>query len=470
MAKYTEEEIKEYISGLMERSRKAQAIMEKYSQEQVDMIVAAIAYGMTRDDVCDELARLALDETKMGDYKSKVGKINKKVKGVFYEIKKMKSVGIVEEFPEKGLRRIVKPVGVVGALVPSTQPEMIPIVKTLFALKSRDSVIFCPHPSGKVTTMRTVDMMRGILKKYGAPEDLLICAEKISVAVTAEVMRQCDLIVATGGKAMVEAAYSSGTPAIGVGAGNACLVVDDSADLEKAAYNTLLSKTGDLAAGCSCDNSLIIFDKVYNKMLEELKKQGGYLCTAEEKAKVQKAIFPNWPENHVLNRYIVARPVSAIGELAGINFPESTKFIMVEESGSGADYPLSGEKMCLTLAVYRCTDIDDAICIVNSNQAYSGAGHSCGIYSTNDDNITKFALETRTTRCNVNLANSIANTGDWGSGHPATCALGCGTWGGNITSENIQLKHFMNNTWLAVPIPPVVPTDEDLFGDIEFLS
>ena len=456
---------KVYVQELVERARKAQAIANNYSQEKVDELVAAIAYGTTREEIKVELAELALKETRLGDYPSKMIKIDKKVKGVYRDIKNEKTVGVVEELKDRGLLRIAKPVGVVGALIPSTQPEMLPITKALFAIKARNAVIFCPHPRGKATTLRTTEIMRDILKKHGAPEDLLICVENISEAMTREVMQQCDLVVATGGAGMVKAAYSSGTPAYGVGAGNACLLADETCDIQKSAHNTMVSKTGDLAAGCSCDNSLIIVESIYDDMLAALKAEGGYLCNQEEKAKVQKALFPNWPNDHILNRDIVARPVNVIAELAGIEIPEGTKFIMVEESGSGADYPFSGEKMSLILAVYKCKDVDEGIEIVNKNHAYSGAGHSCGIYSKNDDNILKFALATRTTRCNVNLPNSVANTGDWGVGYPFTGSLGCGTWGGNIASENIVLKHYMNNTWVARPIEAVIPTDEELFAD-----
>lgn len=456
----------EYVAGLIQRARKAQAVADTYSQEKVDELVQAIAYRVTREDVKVELAALALKESELGDYESKLGKIEKKIKGVYRDIRHQKSVGVIEEFPERGLRRIAKPVGVIGALIPSTQPEMLPMTKALFGIKARNALVFCPHPRGKKTTIRTTEIMRKVLEEHGAPADLLICCEEVSVAITNEVMKQCNLIVATGGAGMVKAAYSSGTPAYGVGAGNACLVVDDTADLKDAAHKTMLSKTGDLAAGCSCDNSLIIFSNIYDKMIAELKTQGGYLCNAEEKAKIQKALFPEWPANHVLNRDVVARSAATIAQIAGITVPEETKFIMVEETGSGEEYPLSGEKMCLVLTVYRCKDLDDGIRIVNANHAYSGAGHSCGIHSHSEDNILKFALATHTSRCNVNLPNSWANTGDWGSGYPFSGSLGCGTWGGNIASENITLKHYLNNTWIAMPIPPIIPTDEDLFGNL----
>jgi len=456
-----------YVKDLVDRTRKAQAVINDYTQEQVDELVGAIAYGMSRPEVVHELAELALNETKLGDYDSKVGKVNKKVRGVYHEIKNVKTVGVVDENPAKGMRKIAKPVGVIGALIPSTQPEMLPITKALFGIKARNALVFCPHPRGKVTTIRTTELMRDILAKYNAPQDLLVCCDQVSIAVTDEVMKQTDLVIATGGAGMVKAAYSSGTPAFGVGAGNAILLCDDTADLKASAKNTMISKTGDLAAGCSCDNSIIIFENVYDAMIAELKNVGGYLCNAEEKAKVQKALFPNWPADHILNRDIVASPIENITKLAGINVPEGTRFIMVEETGSGHDHPFSGEKMSLVLAVYKCKDLDDGIRILNACHAYSGAGHSCGIYSKNDENILKFALATKTTRVNVNMPNSVVNTGDWSAGHPMTGSLGCGTWGGNIVSENIVLKHYMNNTWLSMPITPVIPTDEELFGDLK---
>ena len=464
------EEIKEmnyeeYVAAYVERARKAQAVINGYTQEQVDHLTAVIAYEMTRPDVEDELARLALEESELGDYDSKVAKIEKKVKGMYMEIKHEKTVGIVEEIPERGMRRIKKPVGVIGSLIPSTQPEMIPITTALCTIKSRNAVIMSPHPRGKKTTYRTVEIMRQLLKKHGAPEDILQCLDTVKVAITNELMKQSDLVIATGGAGMVKAAYSSGTPAYGVGAGNAVMAVDDSADLQDAAHKIMLSKTADLAAGCSCDNALVIFENIYDDMIAALKAEGGYLCKPEEHDKIQAAIFPEWPANHNLNRDIVAKPIDVIAGLADIQVPEGTKFIMVEETGSGVDFPLSGEKLCLVLTVYKCRDIDGAIARVNANHAYSGAGHSCGIYSNNQENIVKFALETHTCRVNNNLPNSVVNTGDWNAGHPFSPSLGCGTWGGNITSENIQLKHYMNDTWLATGISRPVPTDEELFGD-----
>ena len=468
MAKRTSEETTAYIAGLVERAKKAQAILNDYTQEQVDKLAAKIAYEMTRLPVRQELADLALEETELGDIPSKLAKIETKVKGVWTEIKDEKTVGIVERDEEHGMVRIKKPVGVIGALIPSTQPEMIPITSTVMGIKSRNATVFAPHPRGKKTTMTAVNMMREHLKAAGCPEDAIICIEpeELSVEATQELMRQADLVIATGGAGMVKAAYSSGTPAYGVGAGNAVMVIDDTADLKDAAHKIMLSKTGDLAAGCSCDNALVIYDDIYDDMIAALKAEGAYLAQGkEEHDKIQKAIFPTWPADHNLNRSTCAKPIKTIADIAGITIPDDTKFILVEETGTGFDYPLSGEKLCMVATVYKVSNLDEAIQKVNDIHAYSGAGHSCGIYSNHQENVEKFALNTKTVRVNNNLPNSIVNTGSWLSYHPFSPSVGCGTWGGNIYSKNITIECYMNDTWLVTGRDRKVPTDEELFAD-----
>lgn len=460
----SEKDIKMYVAELVARARTAQKIAEKYTQEQVDRLAGAVCYEIYHDkDLIREIAEFAMEETELGDVPSKIGKVTGKCRAMWYDVKNVKTVGITEEIPEKGLVKISKPVGVIGSLVPSTQPEMHPIVQTVNALKARDAIIFAPHPRGKRTSTKMVEVIRGILKKYHAPEDLVICIPEPSVEVTNELMHQSDLVIATGGQPMVRAAYSSGRPAFGVGAGNANIVIDSSADLAEAATKIKNSKTFDLAAGCSCDNAVIIMEDVYDKMLEEFAKVGAYMVNAEEKEKLLHTIWPTWPNNHVINRDVVAKPAQFIADLAGIQVPENTCILLAEETGSGEQHPFSGEKMCVTIAIYKAKDMDDAIRIVNANLEYSGAGHSCGIYSKTPENIEKYALSTYTTRVTVNLPNALTNTGSWVCGMPATSSLGCGTWGGNICSENITLKHYMNNTWVIREIPNFEPTDEELW-------
>lgn len=458
-------EVSAYVSNLMERARTAQRVAEGFSQEKVDELAAAITWEIVANDaLVQELAEFSYNECRLGDIASKFAKVSIKCRGVYYDVKGVKTVGIVEEIPSRGLSRITKPVGVIGSLVPSTQSEMHPIVQAIFAVKARDAIIFSPHPRGKLTTLKTVNLLRAVMKKYDAPEDLFISIEDPSVPKTNELMKQCDLVIATGGQPMVHAAYSSGTPAYGVGAGNAIIVVDSSADLADAAAKIKASKTFDLAAGCSCDNSLVIDHTVYEPMLRELKKVGAHLLTTEEKEKLKKTIWPNWPEDHVINRDIVASSIENITQLAGLTVPADTCLLLVEESETGEASPFSGEKMSLVTTVYTSSDITDAIRIINENHAYSGAGHSCGIYSKDPAHVEKVALETYTTRVVVNQAQAATNTGSWTSGMPFTSSLGCGTWGGNIASENIVLKHYMNNTWVIREIPDRKPSDEELFS------
>lgn len=452
---------KTYIQELVARARRAQAEAEHFSQEKVDTLSRALGWAMVKESNIKEIAELCVKETRMGTYEAKLAKLNKKVRGVLSDINPLKTVGVVEELPELGIRRLAKPVGVVGSLIPTTQPEMCPATQAMLAVKGRNAIIFSPHPRSKKTTYRVVEILRETLKKYGAPEDLLICCENPTIPMSRELMAQCDLVLATGGAGMVKSAYSSGTPAYGVGVGNAIVVVDETADLKAAARNIRLSKTFDHSSGCSCENSIVVQESIYDEFMECLKEEGAYLADERQKEQLEKAI---WPDGHTINRDIVTQPTERIAELAGFKVPASCTFIMVEESGTGADHLFAGEKLCLVLAVYKYTTFDDAVRIVNENHAYQGAGHSCGIQSTNEEHILQIALETKTTRVMVNQAQSSANSGDWNNGMPFTGSLGCGTWGGNVVSENITMKHFLNNTWLSVPIEGRIPEDEELFG------
>ncbi|MDD2533553.1 MAG: aldehyde dehydrogenase family protein [Eubacteriales bacterium] len=454
-----------YISELIDRARQAQQIAEGFSQQKVDELAAAITWEIVANQaLVEELAEFSFNECKLGDVASKISKVSAKCRGAYYDVKYIKTVGVVEEIPERGLVKIAKPVGVIGSLVPSTQSEMHPILQAIFAVKARDAIIFSPHPRGQHTAKKTVDLIRNVMKKYDAPEDLFMVIDEPSVEKTNELMKQCDLVIATGGQPMVKAAYSSGTPAFGVGAGNAIIYIDRTADLADTAAKIKASKVFDLAAGCSCDNSVVIDEAIYDDMLREFKMVGAHLIHQNEKEKLQRAIWPNWPIDHVINRNIVASPISNIARLSAIEVPESTCMILVEENATGAMTPFSGEKMCLVIAVYKSKGIDDAIRIINENHASSGAGHSCGIFSNTLANVEKLSLKTYTTRVVVNLPQAATNTGSWISGMPFTSSLGCGTWGHNIASENITLKHYLNNTWVIREIPNHQPTDETLFA------
>ena len=454
-----------YVSELMARARAAQKIAEGYDQEMVDKLCTAITWAVVKEENSKAIATLAFEESQMGYYEGKYIKLQKKTRGALRDIKGHKSVGIIEEIPERGLVKYAKPVGVVGAVVPCTNPEATPMIKSMFALKGRNAIIFAPHPRTKKTNTLICDIMRAALKKYGAPEDLIIGIEEPTLEITAELMKQCDLIVATGGGGLVKAAYTSGTPSYGVGAGNAVVIIDETADLDDACEKVMKSKTFDFATSCSADNSLIIKDSIYDTAIAKLKENGGYLCSAEEKAKLQAVMF--LPDGHLNPKSgLAAAPPQAIAKAAGFELPEGVKFIMVEDDGAGAGHPFSGEKLSVVITLYKYNDFDKAVDFVNEIHEWSGKGHSCGIHSNDPAHIDKLATRTYTSRIMVRQPTSAANSGDWVNGMPFSLSLGCGTWGGNSTSDNITWRNMINTTWVSSPIPEEIPDDRELFGDI----
>lgn len=450
------------VAELIARSRAAQQQIEHYTQEQVDRLIRGMVWAVAQPGVAEEIAQHTVDESQLGNYDGKFLKISRKTRAALMDIIDDKSVGVIEELPERNIVKIAKPVGVIGALSPSTNPEATPVIKAISAVKGRNSIIICPHPRAKITNKIICDKMRDALVKLGAPADLVIPIEVPSVEKTNQVMQQCDRVLATGGGPMVLAAYSSGTPALGVGVGNAVITVDDTADLDDAAEKIRVSKTLDLAASCSSDNSVILFDSVYDQMLEKLQKEGGFVIEGENKQKLQDTIW----KDGALNTAIVAQTAGTIAGMAGIDLPEGKTFLIVPESNYGADAPFSGEKLSVTMALYRAKDIDEAIALTNGIQAYQGQGHSCGIYSTNDENILKLAEETKTSRVMVNQPQAPSNSGNLWNGMRQTFSLGCGSWGGNSTNNNITWRDLINETWVSKPLKQtkVIPSDEDLFG------
>ena len=454
-----------FIRALVERSRIAQEQIADYTQEQVDALIRAMVWSVAQPGVAEEIAQFTVDETQLGNYEGKFLKIQRKTRATLADIINDKSVGVIEELPERQIRIIAKPLGVIGALAPSTNPEATPVIKAIHAIKGRNSIIIAPHPRAKLTNKKICDLMRAALKKMGAPEDLVIAIETPSLETTNELMRQCDRVLATGGGAMVTAAYSSGTPALGVGVGNAVITVDETADLDAAAEKIRLSKTLDLAASCSSDNSVILMDAIYEDMLKKLQEKGGYLCSADEKAKLRAAL---WDDELHINTQMVAQPADRIAAIAGFNPPPDTQFFIVLEDGWGPEHPFSGEKLSVIMALYRARDIDHAIELTRHIQAYQGQGHSCGIYSNNDANIMKLAHQTRTSRVMVNQPQSASNSGNLWNGMRQTFSLGCGSWGGNGTNNNISWRDLINETWVSMPLPQekTLPSDDELFGSV----
>ncbi|MBR5730550.1 MAG: aldehyde dehydrogenase family protein [Firmicutes bacterium] len=451
----------EMVADLIARARVAQAQIEYYTQEQVDELCAAIAFEITKEENVIRLGTLAFEESRMGTLDGKLTKLRKKVRGCWRDIMDKKSVGILETDTEKGIVKMAKPVGVIGAIIPCTNPEMTPVVKALDAIKCRNAIVMSPHPRTNKTNYEVCEVMRYALKKHGAPEDLILTITDVSMEASAALMAQCDLVIATGGSGLVKSAYSSGTPAYGVGAGNAVVLIDDTADLDKAALNVRVSKIFDNATSCSSDNALVVQSNIYDEFLPKLVKEGGYLCTPEQVKALEQMMFPNGK----FNSKVAAQPAQKIAEMAGFSIPDDKTFIICEYEGFGLkEHPLSFEKLSVVVAVYKRDTFDEMIQVVNNIHEVAGKGHSCAIQTTNDEHVMKLATYTHTSRVMVNQATSAANTGNWNNGMPFTSSLGCGTWGGNIASENITYKHFMNTTWISWPIEEKIPTDEELFG------
>ena len=448
------------IDGLIKKAKVAQEAIEFWSQEQVDMMVAAVGWETYKQAA--EIAKLAVEETGMGVYEHKLLKHQKKTLGTLRDLRGIKTVGVIEEDPERGLIKVAKPVGIIGALTPVTNCEATLPSKALPALKLRNAIIFAPHPKAKKTAMLVCQSMRKGLKKMGAPEDLIQLTEEPSIDLTKELMSKVDLIIATGGGPMVKSAYSSGKPAYGVGAGNAVVIVDESADLKEAAHKIYLGKTFDNATSCSSENSIVLQSSIYDEMLVHLKENGAYMCTEAEREKLQQVM---WADGEHLNSAIVAKPVEVIAELAGIDIPEGTTILMVTGKYIGLDDPFCKEKLSLVLTVWKYDDFKEAIQMVEDITALNGRGHSCGIHTTNEEHILELGTRVKVSRIMVNQSHSLGNSGNYNNGMPFTLTLGCGTWGGNITSENVHWKHYMNVTWISKPIPAVEPDQDAIFGE-----
>ena len=435
------------------------AAAESFDQARVDRLCRAVAWAGGNLATATRLAEMSVAESGMGSPEpSRRGK----VLGILRDALRQKSIGVIEEIPEKGIVKYAKPAGVIAGLIPVTSPYVTPIGIAIYALKCRDAVIFAPHPGSRRTTNETVRLLRAALQELGAPADLLQCVERPSIPVAQALMASCDLTIATGGPPMVRAAYSSGKPAYGVGAGNATMVIDDSADVVEAAKNSAISKTNDHGSGCSADGNLVVDSTIYDALLAGLQAEGGYVVNAEEKELLRKAY---WDEHGRRTADTIARPAHVVAQKAGFSLPAGKTFLIVPEDKIGKAHLFSTEKLGIVLAVFRYSGFDMALDIVRRIFETGGRGHSCGIYSFNDDHINRLALMAPVSRIMVRQIQSRANAGTFTTGMPMTSSMGCGIWGGNITNENISLKHYMNVTWVSRPIPEDKPSEEELFGE-----
>lgn len=452
---------RETIAALVSRARAAQAAYERYEQQQVDEVVNAAGWAVVKPENNRRLAELAVRDTGLGNVADKIVKNERKTMGLLRDLKGARSVGVIAEHPELGIVEIARPAGVVAAITPSTNPGATPANKILNALKGRNAVIVAPSPKGWSTCALLLDFIHEQLRKIHAPGDLVqMLPSPVTKEATLELMRQCDLVVATGSQANVRAAYASGTPAVGVGLGNVAVIVDASADLADAAKKIAESKCFDNATSCSSENAVVVLESVYAPMLAELEKAGGALLSAEEKAKLQAAM---WTQGK-LNPAIMARPVHEILKSAGLA-PREARFLMVEETGVGKQFPFSGEKLSLVLTLYRASSFDQAFELVRRIYAYQGAGHSVGIHTNNDAQVMRLGLQMPAARVIVNQAHAIANGGAYDNGLPFSLSMGCGTWGRNSISENMNYRHYLNITRIVRTIAPRPASVEEIFGE-----
>lgn len=460
MARSITEQEKALAQELLLRARAAMRVAYGFDQERVDDLCRAVGWATANEHTFVALTEMSVAESGMGNADG--GKTRRfKIIGILRDALRQKSVGIIEELADKGIVKYAKPAGVIAGLLPVTNPVVTMVAMAINALKCRDAVIFSPHPTSRRTALETARILREALRNQGAPEDLVLCIDTPSIPLAQELMSICDLTIATGGAAMVRAAYSSGKPAYGVGAGNATMIVDETADIVEAARNTRMSKIHNNGSGCSCDGNLLVEDSIFDRFLEQLKTEGGYVVNQDEKRLLEAVM---WDSEGRRTLETVARSAAAIAERAGFPLPPGTKFIIVPERQIGKQHRFSGEKLAPVLAIFRYSGFDTVLRMVDEILEVGGKGHSCGIYSFDSDHIHRLALRAPVSRITVRQPQVGANAGSFTNGMPMTASLGCGTWGGNITSENIGVKHFMNVTWVSVPIAEDKPIEQEIFG------
>lgn len=451
------------IAAMVERARVAQRVCDGWSQEQVDLLVTAVGWAICEPARNRELAERAVADTGIGNVDDKIRKNHRKTLGLLRDLQGAKSVGVISENLDTGITEIARPVGVVCAITPSTNPGATPANKIINALKGRNAVIVAPSPKGWSTAARLLEFIHAQLDRVGAPRDLVqLLPSPINKQATTELMQLCDLIVATGSRANVRAAHASGTPAFGVGAGNVAGIVDETADVALAAERIVRSKTFDNATSCSSENSLVIVDAVRAPLIAALEERGAVLLSAEQKTTLQALM---WPDGK-LSPAVIGQSAAEIARKAGWAdiVARQPRILMVEEDAVGHEHPFSGEKLSPVLALYAAADFAAAAATVARIYAFEGAGHSVGLHSRVPERALELGLELPVARVIVDQAHCIAVGGSFDNGLPFSLSMGCGTWGGNSFSDNMNYRHYLNITRISRPIPERVPTEQEIFG------
>jgi len=398
----------------------------------------------------------------MGVYEDKVAKNRGKSKTIWNDLKDKKSVGIIGREEEKGLVLVAKPIGVIASVSPTTNPIVTPMSNAMFALKGRNSIIVAPHPRAKKCSTHTVNLINEALKEYNTPENLIQIIEEPSIELTNELMKAADVVVATGGGAMVKAAYSAGKPAFGVGPGNVQCIIDKDVDFKEAVSKIVLGRAFDNGIICSGEQSVIAHEEDYDEIMEEFTKNGGFLVTDPAmKEAMRKVLFVEG----VINKDVVGQSARKIGEMAGITVPDNTKVILVEADGIGHADILCKEKMCPVLATFKYKEFKEAVYMAQTNLELEGKGHSCAIHSNDIENIEYAGDMLTVSRLVVNQPSSTSAGGSFFNGFAPTTTLGCGTWGNNSISENFTYKHMINVSRIGYYLKDVVvPSDEELWS------
>ena len=454
----------ETIGNIVQKAKSAQFEFEKYNQAQVDEVVTAVAWSICNPANNKLISDLAVSTTGLGKVDDKILKNKRKTLGLLRDLKNVKTVGVIKEDKEKGIVEIAKPVGVVAAVTPSTNPAATPINNILNALKGRNSIIVSPSPSGLKVFQELLNYINQELNKIKAPKNLIqTLPSPVSKELTKELMKQSDLVVVTGSQNNVREAYSSGTPAIGVGQGNVTVIVDETCDLKDAAKKIKLSKTFDHATSCSSENNLVVIKNIYSEFIKQLELEGGILLNEDQKNSLQKVLW----NNGKLNRNILAKSAFKICKEFNLNreYSEKTEFLIVEESGVGSKYPFSGEKLSPVLSIYKADDFNHAKDISNKILNYQGKGHSIGIHTKKSERSMELGIELPVCRVIVNQPHAFATGGSFTNGLPFSLSMGCGTWGKNSIDDNLNYKHFINITKISTVIPGIEPKLKDFFEE-----
>lgn len=450
---------KEQIGILIEKARKAQHELEKCNQQQIDSYVRAIAKVVY--DNADPLAKMAAEETRMGVYEDKINKNKGKAKVIWNSLKGVPSVGIVERNKETGITVIARPVGVVGASTPCTNPIVTPMCNSMFAIKGRNAIIISPHPRAKNVNKYLIDLMNAELAKLGAPKDIIQTIETPSIEASAELMREVDVVVATGGAAMVKSAYSSGKPAYGVGPGNVQCIIDDDVDITECVPKIIAGRKFDNGIICSGEQTVIAPAGKYDAIMAEFQKNNcAFITDPAQKQALREALFPGG----VMNKDLVGQGVAKIAAAAGLTVADGTQVILVEADGHGHADLLCKEKMCPVIATFKYNTFEEAVSIAKANLDVDGRGHSVSIHSNNREHLEYAGLHLEVARILVNQVCATMNGGALTNSLTPTTTLGCCSWGNNSISENFGFKFLINYIRIAEPLDKKVPTDEEIWG------